>query len=47
MSKKRHTAQMTRLQRQVTEAQSRQRQWLEEMITIKQAIQKLRQKIEE
>ena len=46
MSNKRHTAQLTRLQRQVTEAQFRQRQSVEEITGISEAIHSLKQEIE-
>lgn len=44
---KRHAAQMTRLQRQATDAQSQRRQWVEEIIRINRIIQNIKSRIEE
>lgn len=44
---KRHAAQVTRLQRQATDAQSQRSQYVEEIIRIDQIIQNIKSRIEE
>lgn len=44
---KRHQAQVTRLRRQLQEAQVRRRQWAEEAERLRTAVGLLRQKIDE
>ena len=46
-TQKRHNAQLTRLQRQVSEAKSRRRQWEKEADQLRMSITQLRQRIEE
>ena len=45
--RKRKQAQMTRLRRQLNEAQSRCRQWADELDRLNQSANKLKRKIEE